>query len=75
MQKSSFIDFCRVFKNKKTKIRHLGLCRRFERLSKTLLFKKLVLKTHLRFFSEKHQNFLEKMTKIDLVSSEKNSKG
>jgi hypothetical protein len=43
MGKSLFIDFCQIFKNKKSKIRHLGLCCCFERFLKTLFYKKLVL--------------------------------
>jgi hypothetical protein len=43
MEKSLFVDFCQIFKNKKSKIRHFGLCRHFERFSKTLFYKVLVL--------------------------------
>jgi hypothetical protein len=38
-----FFDFCQIFENKKSKIRYLGLCRHFERFSKTLFYKMLVL--------------------------------
>jgi hypothetical protein len=43
MEKSLFVDFCQIFENKMAKIRHLGLCRHFERFSKTLYYKMLVL--------------------------------
>jgi hypothetical protein len=33
MEKYLFIDFCQIFENKKSKIRHLGLYRNFERFS------------------------------------------
>jgi hypothetical protein len=42
MEKSFFIDFCQIFE-KKLKIRHLGLYRHFERFSKTVFYKILVL--------------------------------
>jgi hypothetical protein len=43
MKKSLFIDFYQIFENKKSKIRHLGLNRHFERFSKTVFYKILVL--------------------------------
>jgi hypothetical protein len=38
MEKSLFSDFCQNFENKKSKTRHLGLCRHFERFSKTVFY-------------------------------------
>jgi hypothetical protein len=35
--------FLPMFENKKSKIRHFALCRHFERFSKTLFYKMLVL--------------------------------
>jgi hypothetical protein len=43
MEKTLFVDFCQIFENKKSKIRNLGLCRHFERFSKTLFHKMLEL--------------------------------
>jgi predicted LPLAT superfamily acyltransferase len=43
MEKSLFSDFCQNFENLKKKTRHLGLWRHFERFSKTVFYKILVL--------------------------------
>jgi hypothetical protein len=43
MEKSLFVDSYQIFENKKSNIRHLGLCRHFERFLKTLFYKMLVL--------------------------------
>ena len=43
MEKPLLVDFWQFFENKKSKNRHLGLHRHFERFSKTLFYKMLVL--------------------------------
>ena len=43
MEKAPLVDFWQFFENKKSKNRHLGLLRHFERFSKTVFYKKLVL--------------------------------
>jgi hypothetical protein len=66
--KSLFVDFCQIYENKKSKIRHLGLCRYFERFSKTLFYKMLVLLSTTkreRFFLKNMYFWISEAKKID----------
>jgi hypothetical protein len=50
MEKCLFIDFCQIFENKKSKIRHLGLYHYFERFSKTVFVEELFEKSNFLNF-------------------------